>query len=788
MVLIKQDLKDKIQKSEYIVGTQSSSTSAWTGNALTINSLRDGQVIYYKLPYASTSTAVTLNLTLADGSTTGAKEVWFWNGQRLTTHYGVNSVVGLVYNGTQWWVINPSSNGNNNNYYLYQQVTITNGDTNNFASGHIVGAKKDGKYYKIVSGMVLDVSYPIVEVATTMTANTSNPPVSNLTYLIHPFLALSGINVTYGTITANMPLYLEGTAYSNGQFTVSNNSSGCIVCDNSTHSTLTNGRYYIRLGTTYDATHFRFVSDMTVYRWDGTNKNMIPIGTSYNDLSNKPSSFTPSSHTHGNITNDGKIGSTANKPLITTSNGTITTGNFGGSTTTTANYFVACNDSRLSDARTPTAHNQATTTITNSETYSNLGSNLTNQKLINDAINTKIGTLSSIKAIEVVASKPTASASTMNKLYIVSENNKVNVYYTKQSGSTYTLEKMDEDILDELSIAWNDITGKPTIDTTVANNANNLVTSKAVYDGLSGKVGTSDSRLTDTRNPKITVVANGTDLNTLRTAGFYYNSSNAGTTNITNMPNNIHMAFTLLVESFGNNTFTKQTLTFWDYDLGGAVSSKTYIRTSHYTNNVWTKWQMIKNNDPIHLLSHNVGDAGYFKFLSLNTTGRYHDQTISFDITHRSKPQTRVQLTFGTYQNSGDTTNFWTKITNFWYDGYPTPVYYVQTKNEAENATFDFYIRRDTWDTMAVTDVSTSEDNHSGLTITRYNNFVTSLPTGTVQATLNPYYAQVSHTHTKSQITDFPTSMTPTAHTNATASNIGQATGSVFGHLNQYMI
>lgn len=163
-------------------------------------------------------------------------------------------------------------------------------------------------------------------------------------------------------------------------------------------------------------------------------------------------------HTHGNITNDGKIGSTAGKPLITTTNGVITTTNFG----TGANTYCQGNDSRLSDARTPTAHNQASSTITEASALSNLGTSANaTQATINSKINEKIGTLSSIKAIEVVASKPTASASTMNKLYIVSENNKVNVYYTKQSGSTYTLEKMDEDILDELSIAWNDITGKP---------------------------------------------------------------------------------------------------------------------------------------------------------------------------------------------------------------------------------------------------------------------------------------------------------------------------------------
>jgi hypothetical protein len=58
------------------------------------------------------------------------------------------------------------------------------------------------------------------------------------------------------------------------------------------------------------------------------------------------------SHTHGNITNVGAIGSTANLPLITTTSGVITVGSFG----TTANTFCQGNDGRLSDARAPTSH------------------------------------------------------------------------------------------------------------------------------------------------------------------------------------------------------------------------------------------------------------------------------------------------------------------------------------------------------------------------------------------------------------------------------------------------
>lgn len=59
---------------------------------------------------------------------------------------------------------------------------------------------------------------------------------------------------------------------------------------------------------------------------------------------------TPTTHTHGNITNAGAIGTTANLPIITTTSGVLTTGAFG----TAANSFCQGNDSRLSDSRAPT--------------------------------------------------------------------------------------------------------------------------------------------------------------------------------------------------------------------------------------------------------------------------------------------------------------------------------------------------------------------------------------------------------------------------------------------------
>jgi hypothetical protein len=71
-----------------------------------------------------------------------------------------------------------------------------------------------------------------------------------------------------------------------------------------------------------------------------------------------------SSHVHGNITNAGAIGSTSGLPIITTTLGVLTAGAFG----TIAGSFCQGNDGRLSDARTPVAHNQDWSTITGKPT------------------------------------------------------------------------------------------------------------------------------------------------------------------------------------------------------------------------------------------------------------------------------------------------------------------------------------------------------------------------------------------------------------------------------------
>ena len=81
----------------YVVkGTQTASTSAWTGK-IDVSELYDGLTILFYLPYAATSTSVTLNLTLSDGTQTGAVDCYYTGTSRITTHYGAGSTIILTY-------------------------------------------------------------------------------------------------------------------------------------------------------------------------------------------------------------------------------------------------------------------------------------------------------------------------------------------------------------------------------------------------------------------------------------------------------------------------------------------------------------------------------------------------------------------------------------------------------------------------------------------------------------------------------------------------------------------
>ena len=91
------------QGIEYITGTQTTSTAVWTGNS-TDETLYIGKIIAYYLPYAGTSTAATLTLTMGNGATTEAIPLRRTGSNTVTTHFAANNVIILIYDGTYWRV------------------------------------------------------------------------------------------------------------------------------------------------------------------------------------------------------------------------------------------------------------------------------------------------------------------------------------------------------------------------------------------------------------------------------------------------------------------------------------------------------------------------------------------------------------------------------------------------------------------------------------------------------------------------------------------------------------
>ena len=148
----------------------------------------------------------------------------------------------------------------------------------------------------------------------------------------------------------------------------------------------------------------------------------VATSGSYNDLSNIPASFTPASHSHGNITNDGKVGTTANKPLITGTGGVVQAGTFGNA----ANTFCEGNDSRLSDARTPVAHTHGKADITDLFNSANTwAENNTYSKTVVIERNTDIGYFLALKnSVAELGSTP-ASATPATIGYSDKNNDKL---------------------------------------------------------------------------------------------------------------------------------------------------------------------------------------------------------------------------------------------------------------------------------------------------------------------------------------------------------------------------
>lgn len=263
------------QSIEYIVGTQTASTNVWKGVTKDA-SLRIGKVIAYYLPFAGTSTAATLNLTLADGTTTGAIELRRTGASTVTTQFGVDNVIIMIYDGTYWKVsAYYDTNTNTIGYQLrtnsatlpmtdivYRyRLLFTNADNTkwvpaNKSSSTNATAKRD------TCQTPINPFGPIVYYGTTSSVSAGSSPSAANLWQQYGFALGYSFNRTGAALVLEYPkpIYLKCTPQSDGSAII-DAETPYVQALPSTED----GKIYIYLGIAYNATSIELRLEHPVY-------------------------------------------------------------------------------------------------------------------------------------------------------------------------------------------------------------------------------------------------------------------------------------------------------------------------------------------------------------------------------------------------------------------------------------------------------------------------------------------------------------------------------------------
>lgn len=278
------------QDAEYVEGTHgTTATGSWTGTCTKLRTIQKDSVILFKMTSAGSGNA-SLTLTLADGSTFGPKDVYYNATTRFTTHLPINTILNLVYDGTKW--INTGIQNTNNYDRTYACTKVKNGENGQLNAYTLIYGKNDGKHYKLASGGVLDVRFQILY-------NNANIAKDGVSYNVYTFL--SGVNIQNTisgiTRTANEALYIEGSAFTDGQFTITSN---VLVSE----SAVASGKYYIPIGAMENTTSLRFTGGIpTVFYHNGT--KLVPVEDSKYATTSHTHSYVPTSAIKNDLTTGG---------------------------------------------------------------------------------------------------------------------------------------------------------------------------------------------------------------------------------------------------------------------------------------------------------------------------------------------------------------------------------------------------------------------------------------------------------------------------------------------------
>ena len=296
---LKSDKSQDVNHNFYVVSTQTAKTGAWTGNLPNVDALYNGLTIDYWLGQDPDGNA-SLNLTLKDGSTTGAVNCYYSGTTRLTTHIGKNNIMRLIYqtvaiSGTSytgWWLLKAYDT---NDYATRMARAGSNVKANSVVYRYQMLFQMDENTFTPLNNVnnslatdktiLTDVEFnPLGEIlfwdsTTTINAN------GDLTNAARWALNFD-LRYTFNcgtTLTAHKPLYLKVSLQSNGNVKLA--SSSPLV---QTLPTERDGYLYIHLGRTYSTYQLSLYPFHKVYYHDGTAireyANLPLVSSNYNGL------------------------------------------------------------------------------------------------------------------------------------------------------------------------------------------------------------------------------------------------------------------------------------------------------------------------------------------------------------------------------------------------------------------------------------------------------------------------------------------------------------------------
>ena len=257
---------------------------------------------------------------------------------RVTTHYAVNNYIQVIFeptgsaasmfplaggtsrvtvSGGVFRVLNYYDSGNSGLYQNYNPKAYKVGSTA-IVAYDLVAEDANGLLVP-ARAVAHRVGSPIYVSNSALNANATGSWISLYMRHYSQLIRNNGSNLA---TTSYKPLYLKGTI-ANGLFTPDTSApfvlsyEGCNVT----------GAYYMYIGdATTSASYISFNDYHPYYYYDGTNLVLYTEragAVDWSNILNKPGSITPSSHSHGIITNSGYAGTSSGMALYTATDGII---------------------------------------------------------------------------------------------------------------------------------------------------------------------------------------------------------------------------------------------------------------------------------------------------------------------------------------------------------------------------------------------------------------------------------------------------------------------------------